>query len=101
MWYNIKVIGFNVREVKKLSQNKPQASKSKKSVELKYPEYVEAKVRCACGAEFETMSTKPELIVDICSKCHPFYTGKQKFVDSGGRLEKFYERVKKADSLQR
>lgn len=73
-----------------------KASKSKKNVEIKYPEYVKSKVRCACGAEFETMSTKEELVVDICSQCHPFFTGKQKFVDSGGILEKFNERLKKA-----
>jgi large subunit ribosomal protein L31 len=46
-------------------------------------------VRCACGETFKTGSTKKELKVDICSKCHPFFTGKQKFVDTGGRVEKF------------
>ena len=50
-----------------------------------HPEYVEATVKCAC----KTRSTKPELRVDICSKCHPFFTGKQKFVDAGGRVDKF------------
>lgn len=74
------------------------SSKTKKKAEISYPEYVEAKVRCSCGAEFTTMSTKPELIVDICSQCHPFFTGKQKFVDSGGRVEKFNQRVKKASA---
>ncbi len=54
-----------------------------------HPEYVEATVRCACGETFTTRSTKPELRVDICSKCHPFFTGKQKFVDAGGRVDKF------------
>ena len=53
------------------------------------PEYVEATVKCACGETFKTRSTKPELRVDICSKCHPFFTGKQKFVDAGGRVDKF------------
>ncbi|MBE6681420.1 MAG: 50S ribosomal protein L31 [Ruminococcaceae bacterium] len=54
-----------------------------------HPEYVEATVKCACGETFTTRSTKPELRVDICSKCHPFFTGKQKFVDAGGRVDKF------------
>ena len=54
-----------------------------------HPEYVEAVVKCACGETFTTRSTKSELRVDICSKCHPFFTGKQKFVDVGGRVDKF------------
>ena len=58
-----------------------------------HPEYVEATVKCACGETFKTRSTKPELRVDICSKCHPFFTGKQKFVDAGGRVDKFTKKV--------
>ena len=59
-----------------------------------HPEYVECTVRCACGETFVTRSTKgSELRVDICSKCHPFYTGKQKFVDAGGRLDRFKKRL--------
>ncbi len=54
-----------------------------------HPDYVKAKVSCACGNTFETGSTKKDLKVEICSSCHPFYTGKQKLVDSGGRVEKF------------
>lgn len=54
-----------------------------------HPEYKKAVVRCACGETFETGSIKGELKVEICSKCHPFFTGRQKFVDSGGRVEKF------------
>ena len=54
-----------------------------------HPKYVDATVKCACGATFQTRSTKEELRVDICSKCHPFFTGKQKFVDAGGRVDKF------------
>ncbi len=54
-----------------------------------HPEYFETKVRCACGNEFVTGSTGKEIHIDICSQCHPFYTGKQKFVDSAGRIEKF------------
>lgn len=54
-----------------------------------HPNYGKAIVRCACGETFETGSTKPELKVEICSQCHPFFTGKQKLVDSGGRVDKF------------
>ncbi|HAA24843.1 MAG TPA: 50S ribosomal protein L31 [Ruminiclostridium sp.] len=54
-----------------------------------HPEYHKAVVRCACGETFETGSTKKELRVEICSKCHPFFTGKQKFVDTGGRVDRF------------
>ena len=52
-----------------------------------HPNYGNAVVRCACGASFETGSTKKELRVEICSQCHPFFTGKQKFVDTGGRRQ--------------
>jgi len=58
-----------------------------------HPEYVNARVTCSCGNEFETRSTKPDLHVEICSACHPFYTGKQKLVDTGGRVERFRRRV--------
>jgi len=54
-----------------------------------HPKYGEAVVRCACGETFVTGSTKKELRVEICSKCHPFFTGKQKFVDTTGRVDKF------------
>ncbi len=54
-----------------------------------HPKYHDVKVHCACGSEFMTRSTKPEIRVDICSNCHPFYSGKQKFVDTAGRVERF------------
>jgi large subunit ribosomal protein L31 len=54
-----------------------------------HPEYSECVVTCACGNTFKTRSTKKEIRVEICSQCHPFFTGKQKFVDSAGRVEKF------------
>lgn len=54
-----------------------------------HPKYGEAVVKCACGETFTTGSTRKELRVEICSKCHPFFTGKQKFVDSGGRVDRF------------
>ena len=60
-----------------------------------HPEYVVARVHCSCGNEFLTRSTKPELSVEICSECHPFYTGKQKLVDTGGRVERFQRRAAK------
>jgi large subunit ribosomal protein L31 len=54
-----------------------------------HPEYMECKVTCACGNEFVTKSTKEEMRLDVCSSCHPFFTGQQKFVHRGGRVEKF------------
>lgn len=57
-----------------------------------HPDYVEATVTCACGETFKTRSTKPELRVEICSMCHPFYTGTQKIVDTEGRVERFRQR---------
>lgn len=54
-----------------------------------HPNYGEAVVRCACGETFTTGSVKKEIKVEICSKCHPFFTGKQKFVDTGGRVDRF------------
>lgn len=54
-----------------------------------HPKYGIATVRCACGETFETGSTKSEMRVEICSQCHPFFTGKQKLVDTGGRVDKF------------
>jgi large subunit ribosomal protein L31 len=61
-----------------------------------HPEYVVARVHCSCGNEFITRATKPELHVEICSECHPFYTGKQKLVDTGGRVERFRRRQAKS-----
>ena len=57
-----------------------------------HPNYQETNVKCACGETFETGSTKTNLRVEICSKCHPFFTGKQKLVDIGGRVDKFNKR---------
>jgi len=54
-----------------------------------HPEYKQATVTCACGNTFTTGSVKDELKVEICSECHPFYTGKQKFAERGGRIERF------------
>ncbi len=57
-----------------------------------HPKYGKAKVTCACGQTWETKSTRPETKVGICAKCHPFFTGKQKFVDTAGRVERFRKR---------
>lgn len=54
-----------------------------------HPEYMDCDVTCACGNTFKTKSNKPEIRVDICSNCHPFFTGSEKIVDSAGRVEKF------------
>lgn len=54
-----------------------------------HPNYVETAVRCSCGNTFKTRSTRKELKVDICSACHPFFTGKLKYIDTAGRIEKF------------
>jgi large subunit ribosomal protein L31 len=57
-----------------------------------HPDYVEARVHCACGNEWHTRSTKPDLHVEICSNCHPFFTGQQRIVDTAGRVERFKRR---------
>ncbi len=60
-----------------------------------HPNYVDCTVRCACGETYQTKSTKGDMKVDICSKCHPFYTGRQKLVDTGGRVDRFNRRFAK------
>jgi large subunit ribosomal protein L31 len=65
-----------------------------------HPDYVLARVRCSCGNEFETRATKPEIRVELCNQCHPFYTGKQKLVDSGGRVERYKQRYAKTKAKQ-
>ncbi|MDE3082359.1 MAG: 50S ribosomal protein L31 [Acidobacteriota bacterium] len=57
-----------------------------------HPNYVDASVTCSCGNTFETRSTKAVLRVELCNECHPFFTGKQKLVDTGGRVERFQRR---------
>ena len=57
-----------------------------------HPEYVECTVRCSCGNTFKTRSTKSEIVVELCNECHPFYTGQQKFVDTGGRVQRFADK---------
>ena len=57
-----------------------------------HPNYVDCKITCACGNVIETRSTRPEIRVEVCNKCHRFYTGKQKLVDTGGRVDRFNRR---------
>ena len=61
-----------------------------------HPEYNKTTVTCACGNVIDTASTRSNIRVEICSKCHPFFTGKQKLVDTGGRVERFNKRLNKA-----
>jgi len=60
-----------------------------------HPKYVECTIVCACGATVKTRSTKPSIKVEVCSNCHPFYTQTQKFVDTAGRVEKFFKKYSK------
>jgi large subunit ribosomal protein L31 len=62
-----------------------------------HPKYVESLVSCACGYTFKTRSTKPSIKLEICSNCHPFFTGKQKLLDTAGRVEKFQKRFAKTE----
>jgi large subunit ribosomal protein L31 len=59
-----------------------------------HPDYQNCKVHCGCGNTFMTRSTRPEIHVEICAACHPFYTGKQKFIDTAGRIQRFQEKFK-------
>lgn len=59
-----------------------------------HPNYREAKIRCACGAEIQTKSTRGDMNVEICSSCHPFYTGQQKLIDAAGRVDRFKKKYK-------
>jgi large subunit ribosomal protein L31 len=65
-----------------------------------HPEYVESRVHCACGNSFMTRSTKPDLHVEICSACHPFFTGQQRIVDTAGRVERFQKRLERSNQAK-
>ena len=69
----------------------------KKDIHPKY--YPKAKVKCACGNVFEIGATVPEMQIEICSACHPFYTGKEKIIDAAGRVDKFKKRLQKHSEL--
>lgn len=60
-----------------------------------HPDYVDTTITCACGEVVRTRSTKPEIRVEVCSKCHPFFTGKQRFMDTEGRVERFQRKYKR------
>ena len=66
-----------------------------------HPNYKDVEVRCACGTTFKTRSTKPELHLEICSACHPFFTGRQKLIDTEGRVERFSKKFGVQTSEQR
>ena len=66
-----------------------------------HPELPEATITCACGSVVKTRSTRGNFGVDICNQCHPFYTGKQKLMDTGGRVERFQRRLEKAGGARR
>jgi large subunit ribosomal protein L31 len=65
-----------------------------------HPNYQRAQVVCACGNTFETRSTMPHIHVEICAKCHPYFTGKQKLVDTAGRVERFQKRYSRSGAPQ-
>jgi large subunit ribosomal protein L31 len=65
-----------------------------------HPNYVECQVHCSCGNEFTTRSTVSSMRVELCSECHPFYTGKQKLVDTGGRVDRFQRRLAKSTAAK-
>src|SRR4051794_14081369 len=66
-----------------------------------HPNYIEASVKCSCGNTFTTRSTKDDLHVELCNECHPFFTGKQKLVDTGGRVERFQRRYGRQGSKKK
>ncbi|OGD56236.1 50S ribosomal protein L31 [Candidatus Berkelbacteria bacterium RBG_13_40_8] len=70
----------------------------KQEIHPKY--YPNAKVTCSCGNTFEVGSTQPEIKVEVCSACHPFYTGTAKFIDTAGRVDKFQARMKKMEEMK-
>lgn len=66
-----------------------------------HPQFVEATVICSCGNTFKTKSLKPTITIDVCSKCHPYFTGEHKFIDTKGRVESFQKKQQLAQSMQK
>jgi len=66
-----------------------------------HPDLKKAMVKCACGHTFETLSTKEKITVEICAKCHPIFTGREKLMDSGGRVEKFERKYRKKETAEK
>ena len=79
-----------------LAHGQDRAKKEANVKEGIHPKLVPARIICGCGNVIETYSTKPEIYVEVCSKCHPFYTGQQRFVDTEGRVERFQRRMERA-----
>ena len=90
--YNDSASGMLLHRREFVVKSFPQIFQEKIMKKDIHPSYGESIVRCACGETFKSGSVKGELKVEICSKCHPFYTGRQKLVDSGGRVDKFKKR---------
>ena len=65
-----------------------------------HPKYVESEIRCSCGSVIQTRSTRPEMVIGICSECHPFYTGQTRLVDTAGRVDKFQQRLAKTQAAR-
>jgi large subunit ribosomal protein L31 len=65
-----------------------------------HPKYETTKITCACGNSFETRSTRQNMRIDVCSRCHPFYTGEQRLMDTGGQVERFRRRAQRAQAAQ-
>jgi large subunit ribosomal protein L31 len=65
-----------------------------------HPKYATATIHCGCGNTIETRSTKPNLRIDVCSRCHPFFTGEQRLMDTGGQVERFRRRAQRAQQAQ-
>ena len=93
--YNIQAVDLNDNRFESAKQHiyaevtKPEQERGESMKEGIHPDYKECKVTCACGYTFVTKSLNPELRLDVCSACHPFFTGQQKFINRGGRVEKF------------
>lgn len=83
-----------------MTKDSKQKERAKTKETIYYP-YPTAKIVCACGNVIKTGSTEKEMHVEICSACHPFYTGSQKFVDTGGRIEKFKKRLAKKEEIKK
>ena len=66
-----------------------------------HPEFIEATVSCSCGNVFKTKSLKPNISIDVCSKCHPYFTGEHKFIDTKGRVESFQKKQQLAQTMQK
>ncbi|MBI4377986.1 MAG: 50S ribosomal protein L31 [Nitrospinae bacterium] len=65
-----------------------------------HPKYIDATITCACGAVYKTRTTVGDMTVEICSNCHPFFTGKQKLIDTAGRVEKFHRKYKRGTKVE-